>query len=106
MWAIRATPRVDRPIFTLKSGSAGRMERESIRIRPSRRIAKPAGASRRLASLRPARPEKVISTEAIQRLTDPAYASSLDTRSLDELRAMKAECSDVENALSYLRRLA
>ena len=32
--------------------------------------------------------------------------SALDTRSLDDLRALKAECNDVENALSYLRRLA
>ncbi|HVJ98166.1 MAG TPA: hypothetical protein VNC41_15150 [Acidimicrobiia bacterium] len=32
--------------------------------------------------------------------------SALDTRSLDDLRAMKAECNDIENALSYLRRLA
>jgi len=48
----------------------------------------------------------VIPTEPIQRLTDPAYVVGLDTRSLDDLRAMKAECADVENALSYLRRLA
>jgi hypothetical protein len=48
----------------------------------------------------------VIPTERIQRLTDPAYVSALDTRSLDDLRAMKAECNDIENALSYLRRLA
>jgi hypothetical protein len=48
----------------------------------------------------------VFPTERIQRLTDPGYVSGLDTRSLDELRDMKAECNDVENALSYLRRLA
>jgi hypothetical protein len=48
----------------------------------------------------------VIPTQRIQRLTDPAYVSGLDARSLDDLRAMKAECNDVENALSYLRRLA
>jgi hypothetical protein len=34
------------------------------------------------------------------------FVSGLDARSLDELRDMKAECVDVENALSYLRRLA
>jgi hypothetical protein len=54
----------------------------------------------------PARTEKVIPTERIKRLTDPAYVSGLDARSIDDLRLMKAECADVENALSYLRRLA
>jgi hypothetical protein len=48
----------------------------------------------------------VIPTERIQRLIDPAYASAIDTQSLDELHAMKAECNEVENALSYYRRLA
>jgi hypothetical protein len=48
----------------------------------------------------------VIPTERIQRLTDPAFVASLGDRSVDELRAMKTECNDVENALSYYRRLA
>lgn len=48
----------------------------------------------------------MIPTERIQRLTDPAYVSALDARSLDELRDMKLECNEIENALSYLRRLA
>jgi hypothetical protein len=48
----------------------------------------------------------VIPTERIQRLVDPAYVAKLDTRSVDELREMKAECNQVENALSYGRRLA
>lgn len=48
----------------------------------------------------------MIPTERIKRLTDPSYVSGLDARSLDDLRAMKTECNDVENALSYLRRLA
>jgi hypothetical protein len=48
----------------------------------------------------------VIPTERIQRLTDPAFVASLGDRSVDELRAMKQECNDVENALSYNRRLA
>jgi hypothetical protein len=39
-------------------------------------------------------------------MLDPQYVSGLDGRTLDDLRAMKSECSDVENALSYLRRLA
>ena len=48
----------------------------------------------------------MIPTERIQRLIDPAYVTAIDTRSLDDLRAMKAECNEVENALSYYRRLA
>jgi hypothetical protein len=48
----------------------------------------------------------VIATERIQRLIDPAFVAVLDTRPVDELRAMKVECNEVENALSYGRRLA
>ena len=48
----------------------------------------------------------MITTELIERLIDPTFVASLDARPLDELRAMKAECNDVENALSYRRRLA
>jgi anti-sigma-K factor RsiG len=48
----------------------------------------------------------VIPTERIQRLLDPEFVSGLETRALDELRAMKARCVDVENSLSYFRRLA
>ena len=48
----------------------------------------------------------MIPTERIQRLIDPAFVASLDGRSVDELRAMKAECNEFENALSYRRRLA
>lgn len=44
--------------------------------------------------------------ERIQRLIDPTFVAALDGRTLDELRSMKAECNDVENALSYSRRLA
>ena len=39
-------------------------------------------------------------------MLDPAFVSGLDARALDELRSMKTESTDVENALSYLRRLA
>ena len=45
-------------------------------------------------------------TERIQRLIDPAFVASLDDRPLDDLRAMKSETNDFENALSYRRRLA
>jgi hypothetical protein len=44
--------------------------------------------------------------ERIQRLLATDYLDALDTRPLDDLREMKAECTEVENALSYLRRLA
>ena len=50
--------------------------------------------------------EGVIATERIQRLLDPGFATELDSRSLDDLRAMHDECNEVENALSYHRRLA
>lgn len=45
-------------------------------------------------------------TERIQRLLDPGYAEALDQRSLDDLRAMKRETTEVEHAVSYYRRLA
>ncbi len=48
----------------------------------------------------------MIPTERIQRLIDPSFVDGLDGRQLDDLRAMKAECNEVENALSYRRRLA
>ena len=48
----------------------------------------------------------MIPTERIQRLIDPAFVAALDTRGVDELRAMKTECNEIENALSYRRRLA
>jgi hypothetical protein len=48
----------------------------------------------------------VVQTQRIQRLTDPAFVADIGSRSLDELRAMKADCNEVENALSYGRRLA
>lgn len=48
----------------------------------------------------------MIPTERIQRLLDPAYSAGLATASEPDLRAKKAECSDAENAVSYLRRLA
>ncbi len=37
---------------------------------------------------------------------DPAFVSALDRRGTDELREMRARCSELENALSYVRRLA
>ena len=48
----------------------------------------------------------MIATERVQRLLAPGYATELDGRSLDELRAMHEECAEAELALSYYRRLA
>jgi hypothetical protein len=42
----------------------------------------------------------------IQRLLDPAYVDGLRELPMEELRAKRAECQEVEVALSYLRRLA
>jgi hypothetical protein len=44
--------------------------------------------------------------EQIQRLLDPQFLAGLDARPLDDVRSMKDESVNVENALSYLRRLA
>ena len=45
-------------------------------------------------------------TERVRRLLEPAYAEGLDSRALDELRTMHADCAEAELALSYFRRLA
>ena len=42
----------------------------------------------------------------VERLIDPDYLGDLETRSTDDLRAMKAECTEVETEVSYVRRLA
>ncbi len=41
-----------------------------------------------------------------QDVLEPLYVADLDHRSLDELRVMRAECADIENAVSYVRRIA
>jgi len=38
-------------------------------------------------------------------LLDPGYLGDLPTRPMDEVRAMRAECQEVETGLSLLRRL-
>ena len=48
----------------------------------------------------------MIATERVQRLLAPGYATDLETRSFDDLRAMHTECAEAELALSYYRRLA
>jgi len=42
----------------------------------------------------------------IDRILAPEYAHGLDTRPLDELRAMEREALEVETEVSYVRRLA
>jgi hypothetical protein len=39
-------------------------------------------------------------------VTDPAYLSGLRSLTIERVRAMRAECQGLENALSYIRRLA
>ena len=41
----------------------------------------------------------------IERILDPSYVEDLRSLSLDDLRAKRVECSEVEVGLSYLRRL-
>jgi len=40
------------------------------------------------------------------RLLTDSYLSGIESKSLDDIRALRAECQDAEVALSYLRRLA
>ena len=42
----------------------------------------------------------------LDRVVDPGYVSGLAEKSTEDLRAMRAECSDLENGVSYVRRLA
>ena len=42
---------------------------------------------------------------ALERVLAPDYLEGLDGRSLDDLRAMRAECEEVETGLSLLRRV-
>ena len=39
-------------------------------------------------------------------ILDPAYVDDIGAKPDDDLRSMKVECTEVENELSYLRRLA
>lgn len=42
----------------------------------------------------------------LERLLAPDYLDGMADRSLEEVRAMRAECQDAETAVSYLRRIA
>ncbi|MEI7593817.1 MAG: hypothetical protein WCK41_11420 [Actinomycetes bacterium] len=44
-------------------------------------------------------------TAEADRMLDPDYLANLEGRSMDEIRAMRDECVDVETGLSYLRRM-
>lgn len=41
----------------------------------------------------------------LQQLLDPGYLGDLPSRSMEQVRAMRAECQQVESGLSLLRRL-
>ena len=43
--------------------------------------------------------------EITERLLDPAYLADIDQRAIEDIRAMRAECQEVETGLSYLRRV-
>src|SRR5262249_34911864 len=66
-----------------------------------------SGAAReRATTLSARRPERMDDRHVRSaRVLDPSYLDGLDTRSVDELRAMHAECLELETEVSYVRRL-
>jgi len=44
-------------------------------------------------------------TPEISVVIDPSFTSELDARPMDELRAMRTRCQELENSLSYVRRM-
>jgi hypothetical protein len=44
-------------------------------------------------------------TPDADRMLEPDYLADLEARSMDEIRAMRDECVEVETGLSYLRRM-
>jgi hypothetical protein len=44
-------------------------------------------------------------TPELDVVTDPSFLAELDTREMDELRAVRSRCQSLENSLSYVRRL-
>ncbi|MDQ1373700.1 MAG: hypothetical protein QOJ09_1038, partial [Actinomycetota bacterium] len=46
-----------------------------------------------------------MATARIERLLDPAFVEGLRELSMDDLRAKRTECQEVEVGLSYLRRV-
>src|SRR5687767_4568496 len=47
-----------------------------------------------------------MASPQLERLLEPGYLGDLQGRPLEEVRAMRSECQQVEVGLSYLRRLA
>jgi hypothetical protein len=43
--------------------------------------------------------------ETSARILDPAYLDGMEGRPIEDIRAMRGECQDVETGLSYLRRV-
>lgn len=46
-----------------------------------------------------------VSNSRIDTVLDPAYVADLPSLSMDEVRARRSECQEIEVGLSYLRRL-
>lgn len=44
-------------------------------------------------------------TPEITLVTDPSFISDLQDRPMDELRALRTRCQELENSLSYVRRM-
>ncbi len=44
-------------------------------------------------------------TPELDVVTDPSFLSDLQSREMDELRALRSRCQALENSLSYVRRL-
>jgi len=42
----------------------------------------------------------------LQRVLEPGYLANLTDAATDNLRSMRSECADLENGVSYVRRLA
>src|SRR5688572_15402173 len=43
--------------------------------------------------------------DTIARILDAAYMDDLEARPIEEIRAMRAECQEIETGLSFLRRV-
>ncbi len=47
----------------------------------------------------------LVSSSQLDRILGPDYLGDLEHRPMDEVRAMRSECQEIETGLSYLRRL-
>ena len=97
--------RGDNPASSTDSRRFGPISKSSLRWRVVHRYAPPsAGAGS--AERREYHSAMAWLSDELDRLFAPDYLDGLDERSLDELRAMRAECDHAETAVSYLRRVA